>query len=235
MSKGVKRFVLIDIMYIKLYALFKKIFFLVIYFFLFYLYYVCSLNNKTIVYYGDSQFPKLEILKENFEIIQKECLDVYRNCEQTDKITRSYNEWNGNLDAVQEFVNKNNNKYWIPAWTGGWYNYPLMVKDVVSPGITTEICKNTTSILKSIGGINVAGFSLIKGGYSIDPHTDSTGPSFGTLAYHLCLIGKSTLVVNDIPTIQKPGKTILFNREYTHYLFNHTDEDRIILYMDFVM
>jgi aspartyl/asparaginyl beta-hydroxylase (cupin superfamily) len=110
-----------------------------------------------------------------------------------------------------------------------------MIKDNTVPGITRIMCPNTIKILESIKGINIAGFSLANKDCVIPPHTDATGPSFGTLAYHLCLTGESTLVVNNQKIIQSPSKVIIFNPEYEHYLYNHTDNDRIILYIDFKM
>jgi aspartyl/asparaginyl beta-hydroxylase (cupin superfamily) len=186
-------------------------------------------------FYDDSLFPKLEILKKNFKEIQKECLDVYHSCEVTNKIKRKQEEWNGSLDKIQEFIVQHENKYWIPAWTDDWSNYALMLKDCVAPGITSKICPKTTEVLKSIGGINVAGFSLVNKNCKIAPHTDATGPSYGSLSYHLCLVGESLLLVNNTPVLQEPGKTIIFNPEYEHSLYNHTDKDRIILYIDFMV
>lgn len=191
------------------------------------------LRDSSKVFYDPKDFPKLAILREHFHEIQKECLAVYQKCPITDKLLRKQEEWNNNLDTVQEFIETNQNSYWIPAWSDGWANYPLMIKNTVSPGITREICPKTIELLELIGGINIAGLSLVKPGGGIKPHTDSTGPSFGSLAYHLCLTGESTLTVNGEEIIQTPEKVIIFNPEYTHQLYNHTETDRIILYLDF--
>jgi len=192
-------------------------------------------NDKNKEFYDPSSFSRLKILKDNFEMIQKECLNVYHQLSVTDKIKRKQEEWNDNIDHINEFIKENENKYWIPAWTDNWSNYALMIKDTTCPGITKKICPNTTKILESIGGINVAGFSLVHKNCVISPHTDATGPSFGTLAYHLCISGESTLIVNNKTVIQTPGKVIIFNPEFTHSLVNHTNEDRIILYIDFIV
>lgn len=193
-------------------------------------------NDKNKEFYDPSSFSRLKILKDNFDIIQKECINVYRELSITDEINRKQEEWNDNIDRINEFIEKNENKYWIPASTDKykWSNYALMIKDKTCPGITKKICPNTTKILESIGGINIAGFSLAHKNCVLDPHKDAVGPSFGTLAYHLCLSGESTLIVNNKTVIQKPGKVIIFNSEFTHSLVNHTNEDRIILYIDFI-
>jgi len=191
------------------------------------------IRDSSRIFYKAKDFKKLAILREHFDEIQKECLSVYQKFPITDKLLRKQEEWNNNLDTVQEFIEINKNSYWIPAWSDGWANYPLMIKDTVSPGVTREMCPKTIELLESIGGINIAGFSLVNPGGGIKPHTDSTGPSFGSLAYHLCLIGESTLTVNEQDIIQTPAKVIIFNPEYTHHLYNHTESDRIILYLDF--
>ena len=185
-------------------------------------------------FYDPLLFSKLKILQDNFDIIKDECLQVYDKLPITDNMKRKQEEWNDNIDNIHEFIKNNENKYWIPAWCDNWSNYALMVKDITCPGITKNICPNTTKILETIGGINIAGFSLVHKNGVIHPHTDATGPSFGTLAYHLCISGESTLIVNNKNVIQKPGKVIIFNPEYTHSLINHTNEDRIILYIDFI-
>lgn len=193
------------------------------------------LRDSSKILYDASLFPKMAILKENFSEIQKECLEVYSKCKITDKIKRKKNEWGDDtLDNMQKFILENNNEYWIPAWDYKWYNYPLIVKKKIVPGITREICPKTTELLESIGGIRIAGFSYVKKGGRISPHVDSyTGPEYGSLAYHLCLIGESILTIKDMEIIQKPEKVIIFNPQITHKLYNHTDADRIILYIDF--
>lgn len=195
--------------------------------------YYCFITKNVNPYYDPERFAKLKILRDNFEIIQKECLDVYTNCPITDKISRKQDEWINGIDRVLKFVIENENKYWIPAWTEKWSNYGLVINDNIVPGITSSMCPKTTQILKSIGGINIAGFSLVHKDCIIYPHTDSTGPSFGSLTYHLCLTGESKLTVNNIEVLQTPGKVIIFNPEYVHHLKNHSGKDRIILYMDF--
>lgn len=191
------------------------------------------IRDSSKIFYNPADFPKLAILLDHYNEIKSECMAVYSQCKITDKLVRKQEEWNNNLDGVQEFIETHKNSYWIPAWSDGWANYPLMIKNQASPGITRQLCPKTIGLLESIGGINIAGFSLVNPACGINPHTDSTGPSFGSLAYHLCLIGESTLTVNGESVIQCPKKTIIFNPEFTHKLYNHTDLDRIILYLDF--
>jgi hypothetical protein len=100
-----------------------------------------------------------------------------------------------------------------------------MLNDITRPGITKTVCSQTIKILESI-----TGFSIVDKDCIITPQTDS---SFGTLAYHLCLVGESTIIVDEKTVFQKPGKIIIFNQEYTHSLYNHSGKDRIILYIDF--
>lgn len=124
-----------------------------------------------------------------------------------------------------------------------WLNYGLVYfGDIFGPN--ANACPNTLNILNQIvPKINICGFSWMMGGCELPPHTDITGISSGSLALHLGLvvsgpIGCSKLVIKNeesefVGITEEEGKMFVFDATYEHYAYNQSNEDRVILYVDF--
>jgi len=133
------------------------------------------------------------------------------------------------------------NKNWVAGWdkTNIWYNFPLIANNKVL-GEAEQMCPFTINLLKEIGNINIAGFSLILPKSQLPIHTDDTGPTFGSMALNMKLTGGicNLYVKNNNKFVAHrhiSGKGVIFNSELQHYADNKGDCNRIILYLDFII
>ena len=200
---------------------------------------IIFLQNKKINTFQNSEsndrYNKFKILEDNYKMILDEIppFDITKIT-----IERKRNEWNNEEGAM--FLDKmNNNIEWVGSWDPSkkWFNFPLMYYNKVI-GSAETICPNTIKILKQIGDINIAGFSLLLPTASLIRHTDTTGPNYDSMALNYFLVGdKSNLYVKfnkkyNTYTHER-GKLVIFNSENEHYADNMGTENRIILYVDF--
>ncbi len=125
-----------------------------------------------------------------------------------------------------------------------WKNFGLIHNKFI---FTENIkkCPRTYKLLKKIKKyINICGFSLMKENCLLDTHTDDNGLKNNSLAYHLALIvpsnSKTCKLVIKSPDDnklyymeEKAGNEFVFDATYEHYAYNQSNEDRIILYIDF--
>ncbi len=77
----------------------------------------------------------------------------------------------------------------------------------------------------------------------LQPHTDITGQSSGSLAMHLGLSvpkprDTCRLVIKNsngeyVYMNEEDGKMFIFDATFEHYAYNQSNQDRLILYIDF--
>ena len=96
-------------------------------------------------------------------------------------------------------------------------------------------CPETWRILQKIPGLTSALFSIFEPGKHLPPHR---GPYNGVLRFHLGLIVPDhpdkigIRVANRICHWQE-GKALIFDDAYEHEAWNHSDEVRVVLFVDF--
>jgi beta-hydroxylase len=193
-------------------------------------------NKCNEYFFTVDKYPKMKILENNWKIIKNEIpyFDI-----NTITFERQQDEWlNDKADVL--LIKLKNNDNWIKSWTDNnmWFNFPLMYQNQPI-GKAEEICPKTIKLLKKLKNIQVAGYSLLVPYGEIDFHTDSTGPSFNSMAFNMKLTGgHCDLTVksnNKMYThIHQVGKPVIFNSELKHQAINHSDKNRIILYIDFM-
>ncbi len=97
-------------------------------------------------------------------------------------------------------------------------------------------CPETWRILQKIPGLKSAMFSIFEPGKHLPPHR---GPYNGVLRFHLGLIVPDQpdrvgiRVENEVCHWQE-GKALIFDDAYEHEAWNHSDEVRVVLFVDFV-
>jgi len=192
-------------------------------------------NKCNEYFFTVNKYPKMKILENNWKIIKNEIpyFDI-----NTITIARQQDEWlNDKADELFDKLKDNDN--WIKSWNDNntWFNYPLMYNNKII-GKAEEICPNTIKLLKKLKNIQVAGYSLLVPYGEIDFHTDSTGPSFNSMAFNMKLTGKRCrLIIRDKNKeyihIHRVGKAVIFNSEHEHMADNNSDVNRVILYIDF--
>jgi len=195
--------------------------------------YIESIYNIFYSWYSDVKYNKFKILEDSYLQILAEV--PHLNMDKI-RIDRRQDQWTDNSYSFIEELKYN--KDWIRSWDPSkkWFNFPLIYRDKVI-GLAKKLCPNTIKILKKIGSINIAGFSLLLPGCKLIPHCDSTGPSYNSMALNMMLDGKkSNLIVEYLKKnkyIHKNGKLVIFNSENIHYAENNGNTNRVILYIDF--
>ncbi len=98
----------------------------------------------------------------------------------------------------------------------------------------TRRCPETVRILKKIPGLQNAWFSILAPGYHIPPHR---GVTKGLLRCHLALMvppqpERCRIRVGDQICHWQNGKCLVFDDTYEHEVWNDTDEQRVVLFLD---
>ncbi len=94
------------------------------------------------------------------------------------------------------------------------------------------LCPRTVELLENLPGLLTAGFSRLAPGTEIKPHR---GRDIGALRCHLGLVTPENCgfrVGNESYT-WKAGECMIFDDTMEHEAWNHGDEDRIVLLVDF--
>jgi beta-hydroxylase len=94
-------------------------------------------------------------------------------------------------------------------------------------------CPVTVSILDKYPTVHLAMFSLLKSGGRILPHA---GPFRGSIRVHVGLATPNDpdcyINIGKERYFWKDGEVIAFDDTYRHEVFNNTDKDRLILFLD---
>lgn len=96
-------------------------------------------------------------------------------------------------------------------------------------------CPATARALQKIPGLRTAFFSILAPGKHIPPHR---GPYNGVLRLHLALKvpeprDKVRIRVRDRICVWEEGKSLVFDDSFNHEVWNETDGERAVLFVDF--
>jgi aspartyl/asparaginyl beta-hydroxylase (cupin superfamily) len=94
-------------------------------------------------------------------------------------------------------------------------------------------CPQTSSLLDTIPGLTTAMFSILRAGKHLPPHQ---GIFKGVLRFHLGLRipGHCRIRVEDQFATWEEGKGMVFDDRFEHEVWNDSDEDRVVLFVDFL-
>lgn len=162
------------------------------------------------------QFEFLNPLIENWQVIEKEAHEVLKF-----------------RDAIPGFQEVSRDQHRI-ATENNWRTLFLF-------GFGQKLAKNaavapeTTKLLEAIPNMQTALFSILAPGYHIPAHT---GVTKGVLRVHLGLIipkdyKQCRIRVGDQITPWQPGGLFIIDDTYSHEVWNDTDEERVVLLVDF--
>ena len=108
-------------------------------------------------------------------------------------------------------------------------------------GIPSErniaLCPRTWEAVRNIPGLKTAMFSIFEPGKHLPAHR---GPYNGVLRLHLGLIvpeaarDKIAIRVDRQVCHWEEGKVLIFDDAYEHEAWNHSDQTRVVLFVDFV-
>ncbi len=108
------------------------------------------------------------------------------------------------------------------------YGYGLKVEE------NCARCPRTTELIEQVPGMTTAFFSILSPGKHIPAHR---GPYKGVLRYHLGLkvpthAARCRIRVDDHILHWEEGRGIVFDDTYDHEVWNETEEERAILFLD---
>jgi len=95
-------------------------------------------------------------------------------------------------------------------------------------------CPETTRLIESVPGMTTAFFSILAPGKHIPAHR---GPYKGVVRYHLGLKvpeppDQCRIRVDDQIVHWREGRSLIFDDTYEHEVWNETDGERVVLFMD---
>ncbi len=97
-------------------------------------------------------------------------------------------------------------------------------------------CPETTRLIERVPGMKTAFFSILAPGKHIPPHR---GPYKGVMRYHLGLkvpepAERCRIRVGDEMRHWEEGRSLMFDDTHEHEVWNDTDGERVVLFMDVV-
>jgi aspartyl/asparaginyl beta-hydroxylase (cupin superfamily) len=116
--------------------------------------------------------------------------------------------------------------------TGGWkvFFFNVYGREVRA---SAQLCPATAAVLRTIPGLRTAMFSILKPWARIPPHS---GHNRGVLRYHLGLRvphqDRCGIRVKDSKRQWAEGKSLVFDDTFEHEVWNDSDEDRVVLFVD---
>ena len=97
-------------------------------------------------------------------------------------------------------------------------------------------CPETARLLAAVPGLQTAMFSILAAGKHIPEHC---GPYKGLIRYHLALkvpadAERCRIRIGDRFATWTEGQSLMFDDTYEHEVWNDTDEERVVLFLDIV-
>lgn len=168
-------------------------------------------------FFDASLFPWSKELEENWEIIRQELDAVLKNHDDIP----SPHEISSENDLIS------NDKRWK---TYLFYVYSHKVEE------NLKECPETARLLANIPGMTTAFFSILAPYKMIPKHR---GPYNGVIRYHLGLKVPQAkehckIFVDADEGHWEEGKALIFDDSYIHHVWNATNEERVVLFLDVI-
>ena len=164
----------------------------------------------------EKEFKDHQILKDNWETIRAELLEVLKDEEAIPKFHE--------VDKIQRFINDGDKSPWRVFMFKAYDNWQ---------DSNCAKAPKTTALLKQVPGITTAMFSILGPYKHIPPHN---GFYKGVYRYHLGLVipksGECYIENGGQRYDWKDGEDVLFDDTYKHAVWNKTDETRVVLFCD---
>ncbi|RMF57663.1 MAG: aspartyl/asparaginyl beta-hydroxylase domain-containing protein [Calditrichaeota bacterium] len=167
-------------------------------------------------FFPSSQFEWSKLLEENWPVIRREAETILQYRSQLP----SFHEISPHQKRISD-------EKWKTFFLYG-YGYKSEKN--------CQLCPNTTRLLEKIPGMKTAFFSIL------EPHKhipDHRGPYKGLIRYHLGVIVPEPKELCRIRVGQEyanweEGKSLVFDDTYNHEVWNDTDGERVVLFLDVI-
>ncbi len=164
-------------------------------------------------YVDVNTFPDLQPLRDNWEIIRDEAMQLYDA---------------GHIRAAE----KNNDIAFNTFFKRGWKRFYLKWYGDTMPS-AAALCPKTVAMVNAIPSVNAALFALLPPGSKLGEHRD---PFAGSLRFHLGLStpnsDKCSITVDGERYSWRDGEAVMFDETFIHSAVNDSDTTRIILFCD---
>jgi len=159
-------------------------------------------------------FPQLKVLRDNWETIRDEALAL---------------EGKGLID----YGAAHDDMAFVAFRWRGWKRFHIKWYHDAFPS-AKQLCPKTVALVESIPGVNAAAFTMLPPGKELGRHRD---PFAVSLRYHLGLVTPKAegcaIWIDGQKKVWHEGEDFVFDETYIHWAKNETDENRIILFVDF--
>lgn len=182
---------------------------------------ICTIGSRFSIhgdraFFETAEFPWVEKIEAGWETILRELDEVLGHREEIPNFQE--------LSKAQGLLTRDDK----------WKTFILYIYGNKVEKNTVR-CPQTTRLLSQIPGMQTAFFSIFAGGKQLPIHW---GPYKGLLRYHLGLLvpqppDSCGIWVNGITAHWEPGKSLVFDDTYKHYAWNHSEQDRVVLFVDF--
>lgn len=164
-----------------------------------------------------NDFNWVSTVEQQTDVIRAELESVLSRCDELP----NFQDVTPGVDAINT---DNNWKTWF------FFGYGIRCEE------NCHQCPETTRILESIPGMKTAFFSILAPNKHIPAHY---GPFKGVLRYHLGLqIPKKSelcrIRIHDEIHHWRKGESLIFDDTFSHEVWNDTNEQRVVLFVDFV-
>ncbi len=191
-------------------------------------------------FYDSQEFPALETLAKNWDIIRDEYRELEAPQLDIDRVDKLHEEV---YKEVEKHVAKNGKYGWLQGWSQdgrpnkGWTQYGMVILDSAVPFIQNEMSR-TIKMLLEIKGIKVCALSKLKAQSFLPSHQHPEIHDEGLLQMHLTLEAPQEknyayLNVGGKFVQHNNGQMIIFDGSLDHFAVNASTTDRTILYMEF--
>jgi beta-hydroxylase len=170
-------------------------------------------RTPSTAYIDPAQFPELAPLRENWQVIRTEALQLHAD---------------GQIRAAATYNDIGFNSFFRTGWKRfylKWYGDNL-------PS-ARSMCPQTVELLARIPTVKAAMFASLPPGARLVRHRD---PYAGSLRYHLGLVTPNSpdcyIEVDGQRRYWRDGEVMMFDETFIHHAENTTDQQRVILFCD---
>ena len=185
--------------------------------------YIISSQVKTPEYLNRQEyFPNCIYFEnpKNFQLILKECLEIYKKKKVLPLTKNTFSKENEHIGGAQ--IQSNEEDGWRLYLVQAGNNYPA-----------ANTMPFLVSILKQLDEVKSCAVSILPAKKIIPIHV---GYYKGVMRYQLAIkvpsSGECFICVNGKKYTWTVGQGVLFDDTYAHKVYNDSNEDRIVLYMD---
>lgn len=196
-------------------------------------------------FYDNLQFPQLQEIILNYNIIKEEFVNLNIPIMNIDRENKHYQEV---IIEIIHQVNNGSDYGWIKGWGNeggndnwlqlGLYSFDTEVNNIILKPFLKKFMPKTFEMIKKVDDLFMCAVVNLKKRTILNRHSHPYIKELNLLQLHLPLITAKTENYNYINCNGEfkqhiEGVPIIFDGSLEHFALNESDQDRIILYIEF--